>query len=78
MVTLLSKTQEIHSAKKGLYIAMESILTTKFDGILGLGIQQIPIKNAVPVWYSMEDNCSSNTVVEHQGSGNKYLHRDGT
>ena len=49
MVTLLSKTQEIHSAKKGLYIAMESIFTTKFDGILSLGVQQIPVKNIVPV-----------------------------
>ena len=49
MVTSLSKIQEIHSAKKTLYIAMESIFTTKFDGILGLAIQQIPVKNVVPV-----------------------------
>ena len=49
MVTTLSKTQEIHSAKKSLYIEMESIFTTKFDGILGLVIQQIPVKNVVPV-----------------------------
>ncbi|KAK1418181.1 hypothetical protein QVD17_27323 [Tagetes erecta] len=34
-----------------------SLLSTKFDGILGLGFQEISVKNAVPVWYNMVDQC---------------------
>uniref|UniRef100_A0A1J3CGA5 Aspartic proteinase A2 n=1 Tax=Noccaea caerulescens TaxID=107243 RepID=A0A1J3CGA5_NOCCA len=49
---LVVKDQEIIEAtrEKGL-----SFLLAKFDGVLGLGFQEISVGNAVPLWYNMVD-----------------------
>nr|GMD10170.1 aspartic proteinase-like [Ipomoea batatas] len=40
-----------------------TFLVAKFDGILGLGFQEISVGNAVPVWYNMVDQGLVNEPV---------------
>ncbi|CAN1843594.1 Aspartic proteinase A1, partial [Linum perenne] len=40
-----------------------TFLAAKFDGILGLGFQEISVENAVPVWYNMVDQDLVNDPV---------------
>ncbi|KAF8409592.1 hypothetical protein HHK36_005670 [Tetracentron sinense] len=47
---LVVKNQEFIEATKEPGI---TFLAAKFDGILGLGFQEISVGNAVPVWYNM-------------------------
>lgn len=47
---LLVKNQEFIEATREPSI---TFLVAKFDGILGLGFQEISVGNAVPVWYNM-------------------------
>ncbi|KAK6918844.1 Peptidase family A1 domain, partial [Dillenia turbinata] len=47
---LVVKSQEIIEATREPGI---TLLVAKFDGILGLGFQEISVGNAVPVWYNM-------------------------
>ncbi|KAL8031309.1 hypothetical protein ABFS82_13G015300 [Erythranthe guttata] len=48
--SLLVKNQEFIEATKEPGI---TFLASKFDGILGLGFQEISVGNAIPVWYNM-------------------------
>ncbi|CAN0915641.1 Aspartic proteinase A1 [Linum grandiflorum] len=49
---IVVKSQEFIEATKEPSI---TFLVAKFDGILGLGFQEISVGNAVPVWYNMVD-----------------------
>ncbi|KAM7498321.1 hypothetical protein LguiA_022735 [Lonicera macranthoides] len=49
---LVVKDQDFIEATKEPGI---TFLAAKFDGILGLGFQEISVGNAVPVWYAMVD-----------------------
>ncbi|CAN0900952.1 Aspartic proteinase A1 [Linum grandiflorum] len=57
---LVVKNQEFIEATKepGL-----TFLVAKFDGILGLGFQEISVGNSVPVWYNMVDQGLINEPV---------------
>ncbi|CAN1242997.1 Aspartic proteinase A1 [Linum perenne] len=57
---LVVKNQEFIEATKEPGI---TFLAAKFDGILGLGFQEISVGDAVPVWYNMVDQGLINEPV---------------
>ncbi|CAN1243022.1 Aspartic proteinase A1 [Linum perenne] len=57
---LVVKNQEFIEATKEPSI---TFLVAKFDGILGLGFQEISVGDAVPVWYNMVDQGLINEPV---------------
>ncbi|XP_027353396.1 aspartic proteinase-like isoform X2 [Abrus precatorius] len=55
-----------------------SFLSAKFDGILGLGFQEISVENSVPVWYNMmEQKFISEKVFSFWLNGNPNAKKGG-
>ncbi|KAJ1425560.1 Saposin-like type B, region 1 [Sesbania bispinosa] len=55
-----------------------AFILAKFDGLLGLGFQEISVENAVPVWYNMvEQNLVSEQVFSFWLNGNPKAKKGG-